>query len=105
MFLTRPLKGMSQSQRLTQSKPRHQKLEKKVNELTEQLEQLSKKTPNPIHDSNPLPVVKSKPDGTSSIENKIVELTKQVEKLAQKQRESEGTQKKDCLTISSNNMR
>ena len=81
------------------------KLEKKVDELTKQLEKLSKKPQNLTHDSNPSPVLKLKQDETSSIENKIAELTKQVEKLAQNQRESEGTQKKDCFAISSNNMR
>ena len=81
------------------------KLEKKVNELTKQLEKLSKKPQSLTHDSNPLPVSRPKQSETSDIENKIAELTKQVEQLTQNQRESEGTQKKDCLAISSNNMR
>lgn len=80
------------------------KLEKKVNELTKQLEKLSKEPEKPTHDRNPPPVSKPKQSETSGLENKIAELTRQVEKLAQSQKGSEETQKKDCLAISSNNM-
>lgn len=89
---------------LPNSKPNEtSKLEKKVNELTKQLEKLNKKPPSLTHDSNPPLVVKAKRDETSDIENKIAELTKQVEKLAQNQRESTG--KADCFAISSSNMK
>lgn len=81
------------------------KLEKKVDELTKQLEMLRKKPQSLTHDSKPPPVAKPKQNETSDIENKIAELTKQVEKLTQNQKESEDTQKKDCLTISGNNPR
>lgn len=76
-----------------------------MNELTKQLEKLSKKPQSLTHDSNLPAAVKPKQDETSNFENKIAELTKQVEKLAQNQRVSEGTQKRDCLAISSNNVR
>lgn len=83
------------------------KLEKKVNELTKQVEMLSQKPKNPTHDSEPLPVPKPKQDETSKLENKIAELTKQVEKLTQSQKISEKSEStnKDCLALSSNSVR
>lgn len=81
------------------------KLEKKVNELTKQLEKLSREPQNPTHDSNPPPVSKPKQNETSGLENKIAELTRQVGKLTQSQKGSEKTQKTDCLAIGSNDVR
>ena len=81
------------------------KLEKKVNELTKQVEKLSQQ--NPIRDSELLPVPRQKQEETSKLENKIVQLTKQVEKLAQSQKTPERSEntKKDCLAASSYNTR
>ncbi|XP_062297111.1 zinc finger CCHC domain-containing protein 12-like [Scomber scombrus] len=81
------------------------KLEKKVNELTRQVEKLSKKSENPTHNSMPSPVPKPKQDETPKLENMIAELTKRVEKLTQNQKESENTQKKDCLATSTSGMK
>ena len=79
------------------------KLEKKVNELTEQVEKLSKDSHNPIHDNRPAP--NPKQGETFKLECKIAELTKQVEKLSQSQKESESTKRKECFAISENSRR
>lgn len=81
------------------------KLEKKVNELTRQVEKLSKKSQNPTHTSMPPPLSKPKQDETPKLESMIAELTKQVEELAQTQRGSENAQKKDCLVVNTGGMR
>lgn len=83
------------------------KLEKKVNELTKQVEILSQKPKTTTHDSKPVPMQKSNQSETSKLENRIAELTKQVEKLAVSQKGSEmgESTKKDCLVVSSNSMR
>lgn len=75
------------------------KLEKKVNELTKQVEKLHQKSRNPVQENFIHPALNQRQDETSQIESKIAELTKQVEKLAQGTRENEGAVSKTCLAI------
>lgn len=67
------------------------KLEKKINELTKQVEKLSQK-PNNDPPMNVKPV-KPQTDETTKLESKIAELTKQVQMLAQNQKFSTRTER------------
>lgn len=71
-------------------------LEKKINKLTKQVEELSQKPKNTTPNDNPpvnLNPVKPKTDKTIKLESKIEELTKQVQMLAQNQRFSTRTER------------
>lgn len=81
------------------------KLEKRVNELTKQVEKLNQKSWCPVQDTFVHSALDQKQGDISQFENRIVELTKQVGKLSQGRRENEGAMKKDCLAVSSNNER
>lgn len=70
------------------------KLEKKINELTRQVEKLSQNPKNTTPKNDPsVKAVKPKPDYTTNLEGKIAELTKQVQMLAQNQKFSPRTEK------------
>uniref|UniRef100_A0A8C5DCT6 CCHC-type domain-containing protein n=1 Tax=Gouania willdenowi TaxID=441366 RepID=A0A8C5DCT6_GOUWI len=79
------------------------KLEKRVSELTKQVEKLHQKSQNPISDTSKQLVSKQRQSESSKLETKLAELTKQVENLAQIQKENQGALKKDCLAINSSN--
>lgn len=81
------------------------KLEKKVNELTKQVEKLNQKSRSSVQDTFVHSALNQKQGDASQFEIRIAELTKQVEKLSQGRRENEGAMKKDCLAVSSINER
>lgn len=79
------------------------KLEKKVHELTKQVEKLHQKSHNPVQENSVHPTLSQRLDETSQIESRIAELTKQVENLARGSRENEGAVRKTCLVVTNSN--